>query len=85
MVNEAPRLAQYFGFLKFSNLLTGFFLLVIGKLVVCSFRNRIFNFSLILCLLWNGVGVVRVLCSSRYRLCSVVKCVVSSALGNSSL
>ena len=50
-----------------------------------AFCNRIFNFSLVLCLLWNGVGVVRLLCSSGYRLCSVIKCVVSSVLGNSSL
>ena len=50
-----------------------------------AFCNRIFNFSLVLCLLWNGVGVVSLLCSSGYRLCSIVKCVVSSVLGNSSL
>ena len=50
-----------------------------------AFCNRIFNFSLVLCLLWNGVEVVRLLCSSGYRPCSIVKCVVSSVLGNSSL
>ena len=50
-----------------------------------AFCNRIFDFSSVLCLLWNGVEVVRLLCSSGYRLCSIVKCVVSSVLGNSSL
>ena len=58
---------------------------VIGKLLYEAFCNRIFNFSLVLCFLWNGVGVDRVLCSLGYRLCSVVKCVVSSVIGNSSL
>ena len=50
-----------------------------------AFCNRIFNFSLVLCLLWNGIGVVRILCSLGHHLCSVVKCVLSSVLGNSSL
>ena len=59
-----------------------FYYLSVNWLYV-AFCNRIFNFSLVLCLLWNGVGVVRVLCSPGYRLCSVVKCVVSSVLGNS--
>ena len=58
---------------------------VIGKLLYVAFCNRIFNFSLVLYFLWNGVGVDRVLCSSGYRLRSVVKYIVSSVLGNSSL
>ena len=58
---------------------------VIGKLLYVAFCIRIFNFSLVLCFSWNGVGVDRVSCSSGYRLCSVVKCVVGSVLVNSSL
>ena len=85
-------LAQCLGVLKFSNLITQHqlrnrFLSISYSVnwLYVAFCNRIFNFSLVLCLLWNGVGVVRVVCSPGYRLCSVVKCVVSSVLGNSSL
>ena len=65
---------------------TLFFLsVVIGKLLYIAFSNRIFNFSLVLCFSWNGVGVVRILCSLGYHLRSVVKSIVNSVLGNSSL
>ena len=47
-------------------------------------HNRIFNIRLVLCLIWNGHGVVRIFCSSKYRLCSVVKCFVGIVIGNSS-
>ena len=56
---------------------------VIGKLLCVAFCNRILNFSYVF--LWNGFGVDSILCSSGYRLCSVVMCIVSSVLGNLSL
>ena len=49
---------------------------VIGKMLYVAFCNRRFDFSLVLCFLWNGVGVVRILCSPGYRLSSVVKCII---------
>ena len=44
--------------------------LLIGLYVVC---DRIFNCSFVLCVIWNFLVVIRIFCSSGYRLCRVVK------------
>ena len=56
--------------------------LVLGLYVVC---NRIFSISIVLCLICNGSGVVRIFCYSGYLLCSLLNCFVRSVIGNSSL
>ena len=56
---------------------------VIGKLLYAAFCNRISNFSSVLCFLWNGVGIDSIMLLGVSSL--LVKCAVSSVLGNSSL
>ena len=58
---------------------------VIGKLWYVTFCDRIFDFSLVLCFFMEWRRGRQDICASGYRLCSVVKCVVSSVVGNSSL
>ena len=83
-------LAQCLGFLNFRICLNSTSTakqvsVVIGKLLYVAFCNRRFNFSLVLCLFTEWRRGSQVLCSPGYRLSSQAKCIVSSALGNSSL